>query len=300
MRILRKIENALQTAIESSSALNLRDVQPLDIVRQIEREIERNKKIFIHDQTYVPHKMIIHLYAPTPAMVEEYEALFNNPKFQKYIEDYIQSKGYLLLDRIHVGIQCHREPIQQFKRRECFVEFSWPQASADPGEVTIFLDPENEKKIWSIQAPRDEVTQEAWLELLEGEAYCKTAKIMRREFNIGRGENVLNGKTGKLLRVNHLAFCKPGAADVVNRSVSRQHARIIYRDKSFIFYDTGSQNGTSVERGKTVLPLQRPTLEGDGVELHDEDVLVVGRARVAFHIGPMPSQASVKESETEQ
>jgi hypothetical protein len=296
MRILQQIENALQSTIEGSSALNSRDVQPLDIVRQIEREIERNKKVFINDQTYVAHKMIIHLYAPTPAKVEEYEALFNNPKFQKYVEDYIQSKEYLLLDRIHIGIQCHREPLPQFNRRECFVEFSWPQASGDPGEVTIFLDPENEKKILSVHAPRDEVSQEAWLELLEGQAYRKTSKISRREFNIGRGENILNNKTGRLLRVNHLAFCKPGPGEVVNRSVSRQHARIVWVGKSFIFYDTGSQNGTSVEREKSILPLLRPTLEGDGVELQDGDVLVLGRARVAFHLGPLPPQSPVQES----
>jgi hypothetical protein len=296
MRILQKIENALQTVIEGSSALNTSKVQPLDIVRQIEREIERNKKIFINDQTYVAHKMMVHLYAPTPAKVEEYEALFNNPMFQKYVEDYIKSKGYLMLDRMHIGIQCHQEPLPEFSRRECFVEFSWPQASSDPGEVTILLDPENEKKIWSVQAPRDEVSQEAWLELLEGQAYRKACKISRREFNIGRGENILNNKTGKLLRINQLVFCLPGPGDIVNRSISRQHARIVWRGKSFIFYDTGSQNGTSVERGKSVLPLSRPTLEGDGVELQDGDVLIIGRARVAFHLGPMPSQPAALEN----
>ena len=71
----------------------------------------------------------------------------------------------------------------------------------------------------------------------------------------------------------------------MNRSVSRQHARIHYGGESFFVYDTGSQNGTSVERGKTVLLVPRSTTAGAGVELQDGDILVFGRARVRFRLG---------------
>lgn len=286
--LLRKIEGALQTAIDGNSALTTKDVQPLDIVRQIEREIERNKREFIKDQTYVAHKMVIHLYASNSAKVEEYEALFNNTEFHEYLEEYIRERGYQLLDRIRIGIQCHQEPLPQFQKQQCFVEFSWPQVGGDPGEVTVLLDPENERKILSVNSPRDEVAQEAWLEVIEGEAYQSPCRIKRREFNIGRSENVIHNKTGKLLRVNHLAFKRPAAGDSATQTVSRQHAKIVWRGGSFFLYDTGSQNSTSVERGKSVLLLSRPTPVGDGVELKGGDIVVLGSARVRFHLGPLP------------
>jgi len=281
--ILRKIEDMLQNAIEAGgSALTARDIQPLDLVRQIEKEIERNKRVFINDQTFVAHKLLIHLYAPGPAKVEEYEALFNNAEFHQYLEDYIREKGYHLLDRIHIGIQCHQEALPQFGKRPCFVEFSWPQVGGDPGEVTVLLDPENESKILSVHAPKEEVRAEAWLEVLEGETWQSRCRITRREFNIGRGENVLHYKTGKILRVNHLAFKRPAAGDIANRSVSRQHARIAARGTAFFLLDTGSQNGTSVERGNSVLLVPRSTPAGHGVELKDGDMIVLGQARIRF------------------
>jgi len=287
--ILKKIEDILQTAIEGGrSALTSGDLQPLDLVRQIQREIEKNKRVFIKDQTYVAHKLVIHLYAAGPAKIEEYEALFNNAEFHQYLEDYIRERGYQLLDRIHVTIQCHQEALPQFSRLPCFVEFSWPQVGADPGEVTVLLDPENESKILSVNAPREEVRQEAWLEVTAGEAYRNHCRIIRREFNLGRGENVLHNKTGRLLRVNHLAFKRPAAGDIINRSVSRQHARIAYRGNAFILYDTGSQNCTSVERGKSVLLLARLTPAKDGLELNDGDTILLGQARVQFHLGTLP------------
>jgi hypothetical protein len=289
--LLKKLERALQNAIEGSSALTAKDIQPLDLVRQIQREIESNKRVFINDQTYVAHKLIIHLYAPTPAKIEEYEALFNNPEFQQYLEAYIKEKGYQLLDRIRIGIQCHQEALPQFHRRHCFVAFSWPQVGGDPGEITVLLDPENEHRILTVNAPRGEVSQAAWLEVIEGNAYKNRCRITRREFNVGRGENVLQHKTGKLLRTNQLAFVPSSAGDIVNRSVSRQHAQIVWRGNAFFLYDNGSQNGTSVERGKSVLLVPHVTSASDGIELMDGDFLLFGRARIRFHIGCMPEKA---------
>jgi hypothetical protein len=285
---LRKIESALQTAIEGSSVLGRGDVQPLDIARQIQREIERNKRVFINDQTYVAHRLVIHLYAPSPSKVEEYEALFNNAEFQKYLDDYIRSRGYRLLDKIRITVQCHTEPIPQFRKAGCFVEFSWPQVGGDPGEITVQLDPSDDNRILSVQPARSEVSQDAWIEILEGEVYGDVHRVHRREFNIGRGENVLQARTGNVMRVNHLAFARPGPGDVVNRSVSRRHARIVARGGAFVLYDTGSQNGTMVERGASVLLVQRSTPAAAGVELRDGDVLVLGQARLRFQLGSMP------------
>jgi len=50
--LLKKLERALQNAIEGSPALMAKDIQPLDLVRQIQREIESNKRVFINDQSH--------------------------------------------------------------------------------------------------------------------------------------------------------------------------------------------------------------------------------------------------------
>jgi len=289
MELLRKLEALIQAGVEGGASGDRADVQPLDLVRQIEREIERNRRVFISDKTYVAHKMVIHLYAPTQARVEEYEALFNNAEFSKYLEEYITERGYQLLDRIRIVIQCHQERLPEFGKRHCFVEFSWPQVGEDPGELTVVLDPANESKILSVSAPQGEVPQEAWLEVLAGEAYNSRVRIARREFNIGRTENVLHASTGRVLRVNHLAFCRPGPKDLVNRSVSRQHARVVYRGNTFYLHDTGSQNGTSVERGGSTIFVPKSGRTADGIELKAGDIFVFGSARVRFHPGPMPA-----------
>lgn len=289
--LLRKIEAGLQSAIEGGG-LSKDDVQPLDLVRQIEREIERNKKAFINDQIYVPHKMVIHLYAPVPGKVEEYEALFNNAEFRGYLEQYIKEQGYTLLDRIRITVQCHSETAPEFRGRHCFVEFSWPQQVSDPGEMTVVLDPADERRIVSMQPTEAEVVQEAWLEVVEGDAYQARAKITRREFNIGRTENVLHHQTKRVLRVNHLAFKRPGEGDAINRSVSRQHGKIVSRGGAFHFYDTGSQNGSSILRGGSTILVPRGGAAGEGIALKDGDVLVLGRAKVRFRQGPSDAKSS--------
>ena len=288
---LKKVEGVLQTAIEGNAVLADSGAEPLDLVRQIEREIERHKKVFIHDQTFVPHRLVIHLFAPTPQKVEEYEALFNNAEFHKYLEAYIRERGYTLLGRLRASVQCHRDRLPEFGKREFFVEFSWPQVASDPGEVTIVVDPADDGRILSTRTTGSEVACAAWLEVLEGTAYQRAVSISRPEFNIGRTEQVMHHRTGALLRTNHLAFQRPSAGDVVNRSVSRRHARIAATDDAFLLFDSGSENGTKVERGAATLFVQRATPPSAGIELQDGDVLVFGRARVRFRKGPLPAPA---------
>ena len=289
--ILRKLESMLQSAFEGSPALGGGDFAPLDLVRQIEREIERNKRVFINDQTYIAHKLVIHLYAPTRSCIEEYEALFNNPTFRKYIEDYVAEREYQLLDHIRIVIQCHQELLPEFGKRRCFVEFSWPQASSDPGEVTVVLDPHNSGRLLSVNAPVSALPVPAWLEVLEGKTYHSRVPINRRDFYIGRTENVLHPRTQQVIRINHLAFERPAAEDAINRSVSREHALVSYRDGSFRLSDTGSQNHTTVERGSSTIlvPETGPTTEP--VALEDGDVICFGSARARFHLGVMPVES---------
>lgn len=288
MSILRSIESWLQQRIEGTSGLSA-EAQPLDLVRQIEREIERNKKIFINDETFVPHRLIVHLFAPTSARVEEYEALFNTPSFREWVEAYIAERGYKLLDRLRVTTECHQEPRPEFKGRACWVEFSWPQGGADPADCTVVIDPKDRTRILSAEPGQSEVPIKATLEVISGEAYVSPIVITRRTTNIGRSENVLDHQTRRLLRVNHLAFKRPESAEAVNHTISRRHAHITFADGQFRLFDDGSQNGTRVQRGDSTLMVPKATASAEWVALLGGDVVIVGRARVKVIIEALPT-----------
>lgn len=275
---LSVVERWLQERFEASSGF-AEDVQPLDLVRQIEREIERNKKVFVNNQTLVPHHLVVHLYAPSASKVEEYEALFNTPQFRQWIEAHIKERGYTLLDRLRIGIACEEERRPEFERKACFVEFAWPQIGADPGDFTVVIDPKDRTRILSAEPGQSDVSVEVWLTVLTGDAHELPVRITRRLFNIGRTEHVIHRESRRVSRVNHLVFRGVAAPDSINHSVSRRHAHIVFENDSFRLFDDGSQNGTSVVRGGTTLLVPKQTSPNDAVELHPGDVLVFGRAK---------------------
>lgn len=59
--------------------------------------------------------------------------------------------------------------------------------------------------------------------------------------------------------------------------VSRRHARIIYRNGSFMVEDLGSTNGTFVNRGRRLLP-------GSPQVLNDGDEIIVGKTFLRFKV----------------
>lgn len=286
--VLDKLECFFRAAFEHDFAGRGSAWEPLDIVRQIRRQIEKNRRVFVDDKVYVAHRMVIHLHAPRPEIAEEYEALFNNADFRKHIEEYIKDRGYQFLDRLRVTVRCHDRKTPQFGRSPCWVEFSWPQPGEDPGEVTVMMSPHDRERILSVIPPRSEVSEDAWLEVLEGTAYQSPLRIFRREFNLGRMQQVLNHRTGETVRVNHMAFARPASESDPNFWVSRRHARITWRDGGFRLSDTGSRNGTWVQRGEKLLPVPRNTPEGEAVPLKAEDILVLGKVRVRFRTTPPP------------
>ncbi len=96
---------------------------------------------------------------------------------------------------------------------------------------------------------------------------------------IGRGSEVRDSRD-RLIRTNHVAFLEQGGD--VNRSVSRQHARIEHDAAAgaYRLHDDGASHGTSVIRDGRGLPVPR----GRGLRLRSGDILVLGEARVRVRI----------------
>jgi pSer/pThr/pTyr-binding forkhead associated (FHA) protein len=59
--------------------------------------------------------------------------------------------------------------------------------------------------------------------------------------------------------------------------VSRRHARIIFRNGSYMVEDLGSTNGTFINRGRRLLP-------GSPQALNDGDEIIVGKTFLRFKI----------------
>lgn len=126
MGILAGIERLCEAALEAAPAAK---AEPLDLVRAIENEIRRSRRAFVNDRTYVPHGITVHFYTPGGARAEEYQALFDSDEFRDYLVEHIRQRGYRLAGDVRFAIRCHCEPRPEFRRRPCFVEFSWPPAS---------------------------------------------------------------------------------------------------------------------------------------------------------------------------
>ena len=58
--------------------------------------------------------------------------------------------------------------------------------------------------------------------------------------------------------------------------VSRRHARIIFRNNTYVIEDLGSTNGTFVNRGRRLLP-------GNPQPLNEGDEIIVGKTFLRFH-----------------
>jgi pSer/pThr/pTyr-binding forkhead associated (FHA) protein len=99
--------------------------------------------------------------------------------------------------------------------------------------------------------------------------------------NIGRLIEVRD-RDDKVLRENHVDFAD--SDQTPNSTVSRAHAHIVFDEEknAFRIHDDGSSHGTSiVRRGATI---EVPRSGSRGVALRDGDELLIGSARLRFHV----------------
>lgn len=150
MGILAGIERLCEATLE---AVPEAGAEPLDLVRVIEREIRRNRRAFVNDRTYVPHGITVHFYTPAGSREEEYQALFDSDEFRDYLAKHIRQRGYRLAGDVRFAVRCHRERLPEFRRRPCFVEFSWPRANDENGRPAGSLSPRSRPAVVNCTPP---------------------------------------------------------------------------------------------------------------------------------------------------
>jgi hypothetical protein len=110
--------------------------------------------------------------------------------------------------------------------------------------------------------------------VLRGAADRWTYTFAADRIDLGRGSEVRNSRNG-LIRTNQVAFTE---SDEINRSVSRQHAHILFdRPSAFRLYDDGSVHGTRILRKGKMLPVP---WGGRGGRLQTGDEIELGEARI--------------------
>lgn len=124
------------------------------------------------------------------------------------------------------------------------------------------------------ETPEDERVR-LELTVIRGAAERWTYVFAAHRIDLGRGNEVRDSRNG-LIRTNQVAFSE---ADDLNRSVSRQHAHIVYERQAaqFRLYDDGSVHGTRIVRKGRTLAVP---WGGRGGRLQSGDEIELGEARV--------------------
>ncbi len=119
--------------------------------------------------------------------------------------------------------------------------------------------------------------------VIRGAAERRTYVFTSHRIDLGRGIEVRDSGN-RLIRTNHVAFSD--GSDDLTRSISRQHAHLVYEQRSgrFRLHDDGSIHGTRIIRnGKT---LAVPS-GGRGGLLQSGDEIDLGEARVRVKMEPV-------------
>jgi hypothetical protein len=121
------------------------------------------------------------------------------------------------------------------------------------------------------------------LAIVRGVAAEPSYSFTQSRIDLGRCADVRDSRQ-RLVRNNHVAFLD--TADLINQSVSRQHAHIVLAGDAYRLHDDRSAQGTSVLRQGTTVPVPPGTR---GVRLQSGDEIVLGQARVRVELEPCPS-----------
>ena len=119
------------------------------------------------------------------------------------------------------------------------------------------------------------------LEVQTGKAESESYHLTTDRIHIGRTADVLD-EDGRIRRRNHIAFVDD---DEVSGTVSREHARILYREDSpgYWLVDDRSAYGTRVFRNGRAIDVS--SRDRRGILLQSGDDLYLGRAVLKCRIG---------------
>ncbi|OYT73143.1 MAG: hypothetical protein CFK52_02425 [Chloracidobacterium sp. CP2_5A] len=293
-RSLLDLERFLTEAVRSNPVLTPDDIRPNLLVRQILDQLSLKRFIWVGNQTFVPNRLVFNVPNMRPAKLEELEVLFNSIVFTKMVYDYIAGSGFRLLEPLVIEIR--PTVSRDGAPTHCSVSFEWASPSEPTEGFAVTVD-EQSGCIVEVKGQKPQIPRLARLTALNGEVYRSPFIITKRTTFLGRLRTVLDLKSGEVLRRNDFVYARQDQASSPNKSVSRQHASIVFDNGDFYLFDTGSANGTAVERaGQSI---ETPAGDTAGIKLEDGDIVRLGTALARFELDPPPTELPDLAAETE-
>jgi pSer/pThr/pTyr-binding forkhead associated (FHA) protein len=271
---LKALEDFLSETVKANYYLSFDDLNPLHITKQIASQLEENRFEWLDNTTYVPNLLTVLAPGSSPDKIEELEVIFNSVVFMKYLYEYMTEVNYKLFDFVKVEVEPVSSPHQHVN-----IKFFWPSPEEVREDFTVLLN-KQEGKILQVFAPKSEIPVLARLTALNGEPYRTDYIITKQVTYLGRLRNVTDRETSHMIRRNDFIFARHPDPLSINSSVSRLHAKIVYENSTFVLYDTGSANGTSIVRNDETIDL--PRAEISGYNLENNDAIVLGSAHIKF------------------
>lgn len=237
--------------------------EPMELRQAILDEVEREIVSLGAGKRLFPHQQLrIHLLAPDAREQTILRAVFEEGwNAEQEIAGYLRERD-CKVGRLDVGIVYDARRNKHYDDRRFYVEFGGaglpaaeaPTPAAPPGRPRLVLE--------TVRGATDQPTY----------SFEKG-----KRWTIGRLPLVLD-EHGRARRKNDIAF---GEDDDDSRSVSREHARLEYREASRAFFliDERSAQGTRIFRDGRAIEVASRNREG--LQLRDGDELHFGRAAMA-------------------
>lgn len=235
--------------------------EPMELRQTILDEVEKEIVSLGAGQRLFPHQRLkIHLWAPDAKEQTILRAVFEEGwKADQEITEFLRERD-CKVGKLEVTIVYDARRTKAYQERRCYVEF------AGTGQSLV-------------EAPAP-VPGRPYLRLVtvRGETEQPSYEFPKgKRWTIGRLPLVLD-EHGRARRKNDIAF---GEGDDDSRSVSREHARLEYREESRAFFliDERSAQGTRIFRDGRAIEVASRNREG--LMLRDGDELHFGRAAMS-------------------
>jgi hypothetical protein len=281
MMELTELEQYL--VVISTAVLSYDELDPPSFAGEIARQYQMKRLPWQDGQNYLPN--IIHIFVPPlrPKELEEVEAIFNSSTFLEHIYTYVGGLGCKLFDFLRVEIDVlPGMPIKRVSGRSsgrCLVRMEWPNTKQSSSGLDVVVEA-NAQKILRVALPKPEIDHFALLQPINARTYRDHYLIIKKQTHLGRARNVIGGK-GELVLCNDFAFAR--TSDKANKTISRQHALIEFRDGDFYLIDSGSRSGTAIQRFEQQWhEIAVPQKSETGVRLADRDIIRLGSALLSF------------------
>lgn len=274
-KLVASIKEQLSKNIASHPKLLSANLEVDDIMRQLQDQMRKQEYSWV-DNKFLPNTLSVFVSEDYTSLTDDLEAIFSSHELLEQIAELARLHSLDLLLPL-------RSEVLEAKTKSITIAFTWPRSDDPISEADIVVNHE-QRRIISIRVKKSELPVPARLTALNAEVYRNNYLLMRMVTHIGRLKNVVDPETGRFKRCNDFVFAQNDDPKAICNSVSRTHARIVFKDGKYLLEDEGSVNQTDVERRVDEKKVFLHVEPGSTIELQSGDILHFGLAQVRFQL----------------